>query len=122
MPISTLDVSGITTAVRRHEALLRFARYLLIYNLAMFLWAVVSQFDKLTSFDELFALITSPSWSWAYMVLGMLGATYLLLAHRLWWAYALIFLGQVALFLMPSPDKVILKMSAIMAYGAITQP
>ena len=28
MRISTLDISGITTTVRRHEALLRYARYL----------------------------------------------------------------------------------------------
>ena len=65
MPISTLDISGIPTAVRRHEALLLFVRYLLIYNFAMFLWAVVSQFYKLTSFEELLVLVTSPSWRWA---------------------------------------------------------
>jgi hypothetical protein len=120
MQISTLDISGITTAVRRHEALLRFVRYLLIYNLAMFLWFVVSQFYKLTSFEELLASVTSPSWG--YMVLGIVVPTYLSLAHRLRWAYAVIFLGQVVYFLMPSPDKAILKMSAIMAYGVITLP
>ena len=103
MQISTLDISGITTAVRRHEALLRFVRYLLIYNLAMFLWFVVSQFYKLTSFEELLASVTSPSWG--YMVLGIVVPTYLSLAHRLRWAYAVIFLGQVVYFLMPSPDK-----------------
>jgi len=32
MRISTLDISGITTTVRRHEALLRYARYMFIYN------------------------------------------------------------------------------------------
>jgi hypothetical protein len=122
MPISTLDISRMTTAVRRHEALLRFVRYLLIYNIAMVLWAVVSEFYKLTSFDELLALVTSPSWQWTYIVVGILVPTYLLLAHRLWWAYAAIFLGQVVLFVMPSSDKPILKMSAIMAYGVITQP
>ena len=72
MPISTLDISRMTTAVRRHEALLRFVRYLLIYNIAMVLWAVVSEFYKLTSFDELLALVTSPSWQWTYTVLGIL--------------------------------------------------
>src|SRR5262245_8670319 len=37
MRISTLDISRITTTVRRHEALLRFARYLFVYNLVIFL-------------------------------------------------------------------------------------
>jgi hypothetical protein len=122
MLISTLDISRITTAVRRHEALLRFVRYLLIYDLAMFLWAVVSQSSKSTSFEELPSLIASLSWGWAFMVLGSLGAAYLLLAHRLWWAYAVILLGQVVLFLMPSSDKTVLQMSALTAYGVITQP
>jgi hypothetical protein len=40
MRISTLDISGITTTVRRHEALLRYARYLFIFNLVIFLWEV----------------------------------------------------------------------------------
>jgi hypothetical protein len=46
----------------------------------MLLWAVVSQFYKLTSFGELLALVTSPSWQWTCMVLGILVPTYLLLA------------------------------------------
>ena len=33
MQITTHDISRLTTAVRRHEALLRYARYLLIYIL-----------------------------------------------------------------------------------------
>ena len=46
MRISTLDISGITTTVRRHEALLRYARYLFIFNLAIFLWVVFPQFSR----------------------------------------------------------------------------
>jgi hypothetical protein len=33
MRISTFDIAGITTTVRRHQALLRYARYL--FNLAV---------------------------------------------------------------------------------------
>ncbi len=122
MRISTLDISGITTTVRRHEALLRYARYLFIFNLAIFLWAVFPQFFQVTSLRGLLELVASPAWKWAALVLGIVGATYLILAHRLWWAYAVIFLAQVGFFFMPSPDKQIFLVSVIMAYGVITEP
>jgi hypothetical protein len=39
-------------------------------------------------------------------VLGSVGASYLILAHRLWWAYAVIFLAQVGVYIfMSTPDK-----------------
>lgn len=122
MRISTLDVSGISTTVRRHEALLRYARYLLIFNLVIFLWEPIPQLFQVTSFRGLLELITSPTWKWAALVLGSVGATYLILAHRLWWAYAVIFLAQVAYFFTPSPDKTIFRASVTMAYGVITLP
>ena len=99
MRISTLDISGITTTVRRHEALLRYARYLFIYNIVIFLWFAIPQLSQLTSFRGLLELVANPAWKLAALVLGSVGATYLILAHRLWWAYAVIFLAKVgALF------------------------
>ena len=93
MRISTFDIAGISTTVRRHEALLRYARYLLIFNLVIFLWGPIPQLFQVTSFRGLLELVTSPAWKWAALVLGSVGATYLILAHRLWWAYAVIFLA-----------------------------
>lgn len=122
MRISTLDISGITTTVRRHEALLRYARYMFIYNLVIFVWVAVPQLSQLTSFRGLLELVASPPWQWSALVLGSVGATYLILAHRLWWAYAVIFLVNVGLFLMPTADKTIFLVSVIMPYGVITQP
>jgi hypothetical protein len=122
MRISTLDVSGITTTVRRHEALLRYARYMLIYNLAIFLWIAIPQLSQLTSFLGLLELVASPAWKWSVLVLGSVGATYLILAHRLWWAYAVIFLVNVGLFSRSTPDKTIFLDAVIMPYGVITQP
>jgi hypothetical protein len=56
-------------------------------------------------------------------VLGSVGATYLILAHRLWWAYAVIFLAQISYFFFtPSPDKQLFLLSAFTAYGVITLP
>ena len=122
MQITTLDISDITTAVRRHEALLRYARYMLIFNLAVFAWAAVPQLAALRSIGALGELVSSPSWQWAAFVLGSVGATYLILAHRLRWAYAVIFVVQVAAFFMPSPDKQIFVVSVTMPYGVLTQP
>jgi len=122
MRISTLDISGITTTVRRHEALLRYARYMFIFNLVFFVWIAIPQISRLTSFRGLLELVASPAWQWAALVLGSVGATYLILAHRLWWAYAVIFVAQVGLFLMPTADKTIFLVSVIMPYGVITQP
>jgi hypothetical protein len=122
MQISTLDISGITTTARRHEALLRYARYMFIYNLVIFLWVAIPQLSQVTSFRGLLELVASPAWKWSALVLGTVGATYLILAHRLWWAYAVIFLVNVGLFLMPTADKKIFLVSVIMPYGVITQP
>ena len=121
MRISALDISGITATVRRHEALLRYARYLFIFNLVIFLWAAIAQLSRVTSSPELLELVASPGWEWAALALGSVGATYLILAHRLWWAYAVIFLAQVGLFFMWSP-KAIFSVSVIMMYAVITQP
>jgi hypothetical protein len=122
MRISTLDISGITTAVRRHEALLRYARYLFIFNLVFFPWVAIPQLSQVTSFRGLLELVASPAWQWAALALGSVGATYLILAHRLWWAYAVIFVAQVGYFFTPSPDKQIFLVSVVMPYGVITQP
>ncbi|HMH99182.1 MAG TPA: hypothetical protein VK577_21825, partial [Bradyrhizobium sp.] len=122
MRISTLDISGITTTVRRHEALLRYARYLFIFNLVFFVWIAIPQISQVTSFRGLLELVASPAWQWSALVLGSVGGTYLILAHRLWWAYAVIFLVNVGLFLMPTADKTIFLVSVIMPYGVITQP
>jgi hypothetical protein len=98
MRISTLDISGTTTTVRRHEALLRFARYLLVYNLAIISWVVISKLSQMPSFEGLLEWLTGPTWKFAALVLGSVGASYLILAHRLWWAYAVIMLAQVVYF------------------------
>src|SRR5215204_5614717 len=100
MRISTFDASGIATTVRRHDALLRYARYLLIFNIVIFSWAAIPQLAQVTSWRGLLELVASPSWQWAALVLGSIGATYLILAHRLWWAYAVIFLAHVGFFFM----------------------
>jgi hypothetical protein len=50
MRISTFDISGITT-VRRHEASLRYPRYLFIFNFFIFLSEVaIPQLIEMTSF------------------------------------------------------------------------
>ncbi len=123
MRIATFDISRISTTVRRHEALLRYARYLFIFNIVIFLWVAIPQLSQVTSFRELTEMVAGPAWQWAALVLGSVGATYLILAHRLWWAYAVIFLAQVGyFFFVPSPDKQVLFVSAFMAYGVITLP
>jgi hypothetical protein len=123
MRISTLDISGITTTVRRHEALLRYVRYLFIFNLVIFLWEVaIPQLSHMMPFRGSLELLASPAWKWSVLVLGSVGATYLILAHRLWWAYAIIFLAQVSYFLTPSPDKEVLRFSVLLAIGVITLP
>ena len=121
--IATFDISRISTTVRRHEALLRYARYLFIFNIVIFLWVGIPQLSQVTSFRGLTELVVGPAWQWAALVLGSVGATYLILAHRLWWAYAVIFLVQVGYFVfMPSPDKQVFLVSAFAAYGVITLP
>ena len=123
MQIATFDISRISTTVRRHEALLRYARYLFIFNIAIFVWTAIPQLSQVTSFRGLTDLVVGPAWRWAALVLGSVGATYLILAHRMWWAYAVIFLVQVGyFFLMPSPDKQVLRVSILMAYSVITVP
>jgi len=123
MRIATFDISRISTTVRRHEALLRYARYLSIFNIAIFPWVAIPQLSHVTSLRGLAELVVGPAWQWAALVLGSVGATYLILAHRLWWAYAVIFLAQVGYFLcVHSPDKQVLFVSAAMAYGVIVLP
>jgi len=59
MQITTHDISRLTTAVRRHEALLRYARYLLIYNIFIFLWVAIPQLFHVSSLRELIELAAS---------------------------------------------------------------
>ena len=80
MQISTLDISGITTTVRRHEALLRFARYLFVYNLVILLWVVITKLSQMPSFEGLLESIAGLDWKFATLVLGSVGASYLILA------------------------------------------
>jgi hypothetical protein len=121
--VATFDISRISTTVRRHEALLRYARYLFIFNIVIFVWTAISQLSQVTSSRGLTELVVGPAWQWAAPVLGSVGATYLILAHRLWWAYAVIFLVQVGyFFFMPSPDKQVFLLSAFAAYWVITLP
>jgi hypothetical protein len=121
MQIATLDITAVTTAVRRHDAILRYARYMLVFNLAIFLGAIAPQLAQVKSTNELVDLVTSPSWQWAGLVLGSVGATYLILAHRLWWVYAIIFAVQVGYFFAPSPDKQIFWASLTIPYNVLTQ-
>jgi hypothetical protein len=121
--IATFDISRISTTVRRHEALLRYARYLFIFNIVIFVWTAIPQLSQVTSFRGLTELVVGPAWRWAALVLGSVGATYLILAHRMWWAYAVIFLAQVGYFFFtPSPNKQVFLLSAFAAYGVITLP
>ena len=123
MRIAMIDISHISTTVRRQEALLRYARYLFIFNIAIFPWVAIPQLSHVTSFRGLAELIAGPAWQWAALVLGSIGATYLILAHRLWPAYAVIFLTQVGYFLVvQSPDKQVFIVSATMTYGVIVLP
>ena len=121
--IATFDISRISTTVRRHEALLRYARYLFIFNIVIFLWVAIPQLSQATSFRGLTELVVGPPWQWAALVLGSVDLTYPILAHRMWWAYAVTFLVQVGYFFyMPSPDKQVFLLSAFAAYGVITLP
>jgi hypothetical protein len=123
MRISTLDISGITTTVRRHEALLRFARYLLLYNLVILLWVVITQLSQMRSFEGLLESIAGLDWKFAALVLGSVGATYLILAHRLWWAYAVIMVATVGYFFYAgSAELALFRASVLFAIGVITMP
>ena len=94
--IATFDISRTSTTVRRHEALLRYARYLFIFNIVIFLWVAIPQLSQVTSFRGLTELVVGPAWQWAALVLGSVDATYLILAHRLLWAYAAIWERRLA--------------------------
>lgn len=122
MRISKIDIADMTTTVRRHEALLRYARYMLIFNLAILLWAAIPQLFGVKSLTGLREMVTNPNWTWAGIVLGSVGATYLVLAHRLWWAYAVVFLVQVGYFFIPSPDKQIFLVAITMPYSVLAEP
>src|ERR1700760_1728362 len=112
MRIATFDVSSIAAAVRRREALLRYARYLLLFNIAAAAWFVIVQFSHAASLRTWTALAPGPDWRWTALVLGAVAVTYLVLAHRLWWVYAPIVLVQVVYFFaIPSPDKQIFRVS-----------
>jgi hypothetical protein len=65
MRIATFDISRISTTVRRHEALLRYARYLFIFNIGIFLWVAIPQLWQVTSFRGLTELVVGPAWQWA---------------------------------------------------------
>jgi hypothetical protein len=120
MRISTLDIARITTTVRRHEALLRYARYLFISNIVVFSWIAIPQLSQMPSFRGLLEL--AATWNFAALMLGSVAASYLILAHRLWWAYGVIFLAQVVAFFMSTPDKAIFRASVLLAVGVVTQP
>ena len=123
MQISTLDISGITTTVRRHEALLRFARYLFVYNVVILLWVVITKLSQMPSFDGLLELIAGLDWKFAALVLGSVGASYLILAHRLWWAFAVIMVAQVGYFFYASSAELaVIRASILFAIGVITLP
>mgnify|MGYP001419380940 FL=1 len=121
MRIATTDITSITTAVRRHEAVLRYARYMLVYNLVIFLWAAIPQLIEVRSAGQLVALVTN--WQFAGLVLGSVAGCYLLLAHRVWWAYAAIFLAQIAYYVVtPTPDKPIFVFSVALPKLVVTNP
>jgi hypothetical protein len=123
MQISTLDISGITTTVRRHEALLRFARYLFVYNLVILLWVVITKLSQMPSFEGLLESIAGLDWKFATLVLGSVGASYLILAHRLWWAFAVIMVAQVGYFFYASSAELaVIRASILFAIGVITLP
>jgi hypothetical protein len=123
MRISTLDISGITTTVRRYEALLRFARYLLLYNLVILLWVVITKLSQMRSFEGLLESIAGLDWKFAALVLGSVVASYLILAHRLWWAFAVIMVAQLGYFFYSgSAEFAMIRASVLFAIGVITLP
>ena len=63
MRVETLDISRISTTVRRHEALLRYARYLFISNIAIFLWVAIPQLAQVTSLAAArYAVLKRANW------------------------------------------------------------
>src|SRR5262245_21897127 len=106
MQISTLDISGITTTVRRHEALLRFARYLFVYNLVILLWVIITKLPQMPSFEGLLESIAGLDWK-----------------YRLWWAFAVIMVAQVGYFFYgSSAELAVIRASILFAIGVITLP
>jgi hypothetical protein len=123
MRISTLDISRMTTAVRRHEALLRYTRYLFVFNLVIFLWIVITKLSQARSFEGLLESIASLDWKFPALVLGSVGASYLILAHRLWWAFAVIMVAQVGYFFYTSSAELaVIRASILFAIGVIRFP
>jgi len=122
MPIATLDLTTTTKTVRRHAALERFARYMLIYNLAIFLWSAGQELSAVRTGAQFVEVISQYSWRWAALVLGSVAASYMMLAHRWIWAYGLIFLAQIAFFFTPSPDKPILLFSVSLPLTIFREP
>jgi hypothetical protein len=59
--IATFDVSRIAADLRRHDARLRYARYLFIFNIVVFLWVAIPQLWQVTSFRGLTQLVISPA-------------------------------------------------------------
>jgi hypothetical protein len=122
MRITSLDLSVITAAVRRHEAIERFARYMLIYNGVLFLVAAAPQLARVRAWPDLAALLTSDGWLFAGFVLATVVASYFTLAHRWAWVYALLLLAQIVQFAQPSPDKHIFVFSVTLPYVIATNP
>jgi hypothetical protein len=103
--------------------LLRFARYLFVYNVVILLWVVITKLSQMPSFDGLLESIAGLDWKFAALVLGSVGASYLILAHRLWWAYAVIMVAQVGYFFFAgSAELAVIRASVLFAFGVITLP
>ena len=98
-------------------------RYLLLYNLVILLWVVITQLFQMRSFEGLLESIAGLDWKFTALVLGSIGAAYLFLAHRLRWAYAVIMVAQVGYFFYAgSAELAIVRASVLFAIGVITFP
>ena len=119
MRVATFDISRISTAVRRREAILRYAQYLLIFDFALFLWGAISGIESAASLRGL----TRLNWEWDAQTIGPVAVTYLLLAHRLRWPYAAIFVAQAGYYLMTdSLDNKIIGVSVQLTSYVATTP
>jgi hypothetical protein len=75
------------------------------------------------SFEGLLESIAGLDWKFAALVLGSVGASYLILAHRLWWAFAVIMVAQVGYFFYASSAELaVIRASILFAIGVITLP
>lgn len=122
MPISSTDIAGIVRTVRRQADLLRYARYMLIYNFSIFAWIVGGWVYAAGVHGDLSNLADPESYKWPLLVVGSVALAYLCLAMRLRWLYALLFLATIGAYLTTKEDKLILLTAIALPFLMIYDP